>query len=193
MTFHVLPRLTDAQILNDRAKHSLSGKGVSLLKIRVGCTACFQQPSPYFRPKQESITWNLSCVVYIQKENKTNKANVTFWNVKTTFPRSNFWTTNLKVTRWSRISTKIDIKTNCSATKTLWNKYMGIACYELWAPTKIFLLHFSPQSVIQSTPFYSSLNFRHCFGSLTSSVTSESSVRCRPMTSLLLCFNSCKE
>ena len=77
MTFHVLPRLTDAQMLNDQAKHSLSGKGVSPLKIRVGCAACFQKPSPYFRPKQESISWNLSCVVHVQKENKTNKANVT--------------------------------------------------------------------------------------------------------------------
>ena len=76
MTFHVLPRLTDAQMLNDRAKHSFSGKGVSPLKIRVGLAACFQQHSPYFRPKQESISWNLTCVVHIQKENKTSKANV---------------------------------------------------------------------------------------------------------------------
>ena len=101
MTFHVLPRLTDAQMLNDQAKNPL--------KIRVGCAACFQKPSPYFRPKQESISWNLSCVVHVQKENKTNKANVTCWNVKTTFPRSNFRTTSLDLTRWSRIRTKIDI------------------------------------------------------------------------------------
>ena len=85
------------------------------------------------------------------------------------------------------------IKTICFATKTPWNKSMGITRYESWAPTKISLLHFSPQSVIQSTPFYTSLNFRHCFESLAPSVTSESSGRCRPVTSLLLCFNSCKK
>lgn len=85
------------------------------------------------------------------------------------------------------------IRTNCFATKTPWNKYLGIAHYESWAPTKISLLHFSPQSVIQSTLFYTSLNFRHCLESLTPSVTSESSGRCRPVTSLLYCFNSCKK
>ena len=162
-------------MLNDRARHSLSGKGVSPLKIRVGCAAFFQRPSPYFRPKQESISWNLSCVVHVQKENKTNKANVTCWNVKIPFQGLTFGRLVWILRDGPESAPKSTlIRTNCFATKTPWNKYMGIARYELWAPTKISLLHFSPQSVTQSTLFYSSLNFRHCFESLTPSVKSES-------------------